>query len=101
VTAIVEAVDWYLIAAILMVFAFGLYEFFIGKLQSAPRLLRVRNLHQLMGRIVALILLVTAIDFFRQALALGDESALEVLYFAVRALLISVALYLSSRRPSG
>lgn len=100
-TTIVEAMNWYPIAAIPMVFAFGRYESFIGKPQSAPRLLRVRSPGQLMGRIVSLILPVMAMDFFRQALAPDYDSALEVLYFAVGVLLISVALFLGTRRPTG
>lgn len=37
VTAIIKAVDGYLIAAILIVFSLGLYELFVGKLDAAER----------------------------------------------------------------
>jgi uncharacterized membrane protein YqhA len=37
VTAIIKAVDEYLIAAILIVFSLGLYELFVGKLDVAER----------------------------------------------------------------
>ena len=47
VTAIIKAIDGYLIAAILIVFSLGLYEFFVSKLdvaersEAAPRLLLI------------------------------------------------------------
>jgi hypothetical protein len=40
------------------------------------------------------------IEFFQRALALRYESALDLFYFAVGVLLVSVALYLCTRRLS-
>ncbi len=98
--------DGYLIGAILIIFADGLYELFIRKLEAtersetAPRLLPVRSLAQLKGQITSLILLVLAIEFFQRALALSYESALDLLYFAAGVLLVSVALYLGTKSLS-
>ena len=64
ITAIVKAVDGYLISAILIIFALGLYELFISKLdiaersEAAPRLLLIHSLDELKERIASLMLLV-------------------------------------------
>ena len=106
VTAIIKAVDGYLIAAILIVFSLGLYELFVGKLdvaersEAAPRLLLIRSLDELKDRIAGLVLLVLVIEFFQRALQLRYERPLDLLYFATSVLLVSGALYLGTRKRS-
>ena len=106
VTTIVKAVDEYLIAPILLLFALGLYELFIDRIDAAERsevaqrALLIRSLDELKGRITSLVLLVLAIEFFRYALQLQYTSALDLLYLAVGILLVSGALYLSTRTSS-
>jgi len=106
ITAIVKAVDGYLIASILIIFALGLYELFVSKLDAAerseiiPRLLLIRNLDELKERIASLVLLVLVIEFFQRALQLEYERPLDLLYFATGVLLVSAALYLGTRKPS-
>lgn len=105
ITAIVKAVDGYLIAAILIIFALGLYELFVSKLDPAerseaiPRLLLIRSLDELKERIASLVLLVLVIEFFQRALQLEYRSPLDLLYFATGVLLVSGALYVGSRKP--
>ncbi len=105
ITAIVKAVDGYLIAAILIIFALGLYELFVSKLDPAersetiPRLLLIRSLDELKERIASLVLLVLVIEFFQRALQLEYRNPLDLLYFATGVLLVSGALYLGSRKP--
>lgn len=105
ITAIVKAVDGYLIAAILVIFALGLYELFVSKLDPAersetiPRLLLIRSLDELKERIASLVLLVLVIEFFQRALQLEYRNPLDLLYFATGVLLVSGALYLGSRKP--
>ena len=107
-TTIVKAVDEYLIAAILLVFSLGLYELFINRIEAversevAGRLLLIKSLDDLKGRLASLVLLVLAIEFFRHALDLRYESAIDLLYLAVGTLLVSAALYLSTKTlPKG
>ena len=106
VTGIVKAVDVYLIAAILLIFAMGLYELFINQIDSSetaaramPRLIRVTSLDDLKDRIAKLILLVLIIEFFQYALKLTYATPLDLMYLAVGVLLIGGALYLSG--PGG
>jgi len=106
VTGIVKAVDGYLIAAIVLIFALGLYELFINKLdairdaaRAVPRLVQVASLDDLKDRIAKLILLVLIIEFFQYALKLKYTSPLDLLYLAIGVLFIGGALFLSG--PGG
>ncbi len=102
VAGIVKAVDGYLIAAIVLIFALGLYELFINKIdaiqdaaRSVPRLVQVASLDDLKDRIAKLILLVLIIEFFQYALKLKYTSPLDLLYLAIGVLFIGGALFLS------
>lgn len=107
ITLIVKTLDSFLIAAILIIFALGLYELFINRLDAArksevaEKLLRTRTLDDLKQRIAGLLLLVLVIEFFQQALRFNYQTPLDLLYLAVAILLISAAFYLSSLRSKG
>lgn len=101
VTYLIKAMDNYLVAAILLLFALGLYELFISRVDAAgrrqlmPRPLQVHSLDDLKDRIAKLILLVLVIEFFQHALELSYTSPQDLLLLAVSVLLISGAFYLS------
>jgi len=106
VTYLVKAVDNYLIAAILLLFALGLYELFISKMdeqghrQLMPRRLQVHSLDDLKDRIAKLILLVLVIEFFQHALDITYTGAQDLLYLAISVLLISVPFYFSGHKSA-
>lgn len=106
VAGIVKAVDGYLIAAIVLIFALGLYELFINRIdaiedatRTVPRLVQIASLDDLKDRIAKLILLVLIIEFFQYALRLKYTTPLDLLYLAIGVLFIGGALYLSG--PGG
>jgi len=105
VAGIVKVVDGYLIAAIILIFALGLYELFINKIdgiqdaaRTVPRLVQVTSLDDLKDRIAKLILLVLIIEFFQYALKLHYANPLDLLYLAIGVLFIGGSLYLSGLR---
>jgi uncharacterized membrane protein YqhA len=106
VTTIVKALDGFLIGALLLLFAFGLYELFVGDIrateedEAAQRLLVVSSLDDLKEKVARLVLLVLVIEFFQRALSLRYERALDLLYLAWGILLVSEAFYLSGLRAS-
>lgn len=106
-TIIVKSVDGYIITAILLIFSLGLYEFFIGRLESAresplaPRLLHMGGLEDLKERIAKLLVLVLVIEFFQRALALDVTHVLDLVYLALGIVLIGVTLYLGKLKPGG
>ena len=113
VTVIAKVLDEYLISAILIVFSLGLYELFVGRIdaaegsETASRLLYVRSIDDLKNKVVRLILLILAIEFFQRALQLRYDSSLDLMYLAGGILLLSAAFYLIGLRhgrgnaPSG
>ncbi len=101
ITGVVKAIDGYLIAAILLIFALGLYELFVNRIdiaqrsESAARLLQVRSIDDLKDRVAKVVLLVLIIEFFQYALQLSFNTALDLLYLAIGILLIGGAIYLT------
>jgi uncharacterized membrane protein YqhA len=106
VTYLIKAVDNYLIAAILLLFALGLYELFISKMDQAghrqlmPQRLQVHSLDDLKDRIAKLILLVLVIEFFQHALDMTYTGTQDLLYLAISVLLISVPFYFSGHKSA-
>ena len=100
---IIKAIDIYLVAAILLIFALGLYELFIGKFEAAeradfaPRLLLIESVDDLKDRLAKVVLLVLIVEFLQYALGAHYTSALDLLYLAIGIALIGVALYLTSK----
>ena len=96
----VKIVDTYLLAAILVVAAFGLYELFVGRLDArsvgvdAPRLLVVGSLDDLKDRIAKLVVLILVIEFFQRAITIEVEDATDLLVLGGGIALASLALVL-------
>ena len=104
VTHMVKAIDAYLIAAILIIFAIGLYELFVSRIDVPedsgfiPRELQVKSLDELKNRILRLVLVVLIIEFFQHALQANYQSPLDLLYLALAILLIGGAFWLTSQQ---
>lgn len=100
----VIVVDGYLLAVALLIFALGLYELFVNKIEIAEgsafaeRLLLIRTFDDLKDRLAKVVLLMLVVKFFQQALQTKYASALDLLYLALGILLVAGALWLSHRR---
>jgi uncharacterized membrane protein YqhA len=83
----------------LLIFAFGIYELFIGDIdvidrsEAALRFLAVHNLNELKENVARLVILVLVIEFFGVALSLQYAQPLDLLYLAVCILLVSGASF--------
>ena len=77
---IIMAIDLYLIAVVLLIFAFGLYELFICKIQikdeSSSKVLEIHTLDQLKDKLAKVIV-----------------NTQDMLYFAISILALSIGLY--------
>lgn len=99
VSKIIGAVDLYLIAVVMLIFAFGLYELFISKIEAAENskaggnILAIHSLDQLKDKIAKVIIMVLIVSFFQKVLLTSYNSALEMLYLALSIGLLSVGLY--------
>ncbi len=98
---VVEIVDGYLLATVLLIFALGLYELFISKIDEADgaevssRILVINSLDDLKARLSKVILMILIVKFFEFAVEMEYQSAIELLYMAGGIALIGLALYLS------
>ncbi len=103
ISDVVAVVDGYLLAAIMIIFALGLYELFINKIDAAEgsdvasRLLLINSLDDLKNRLANVILVILIVKFFQQALGLKYTYPLDLLYLAIGIVLIAASLYLSGR----
>ncbi len=105
---VATTIDGYLFATILIIFALGLYELFIGKIDAAEqseiarRLLLIHSIDDLKERLAKVVFLILLVRYFEFALqAEVTDSAVALLYFAIGVALVALAIYLTSvRRPT-
>ncbi len=101
ITHVVELIDGYLLATVLLIFALGLYELFISKIDeaedaaNASKVLLIQNLDDLKTRLAKVILMILIVKFFEFALEMQFETPMDLLLFSAGISLIGLALYLS------
>jgi uncharacterized membrane protein YqhA len=104
ITHVVEIIDGYLLAAVLLIFALGLYELFISRIDvisnedehgTASNVLIINSLDDLKARLAKVILMILIVRFFENAISMKFADPLDLLYLAAGIALIGLALYLS------
>ncbi len=101
VTHIVEVVDGYLLAVVLLIFSLGLYELFISDIDQAEgsrassKILVINSLDDLKSRLAKVILMIMIVTLFEQALNMKMQTPLDLMYLGGSIALIALALYLS------
>ena len=103
VSKIIGAVDLYLIAVVMLIFAFGIYELFISKIDAADNsktgnnILAIHSLDQLKDKIAKVIIMVLVVNYFQRVLHTKYETPLELLYFALAIVALAVGLYFTGK----
>jgi len=102
VGGIIGAVDLYLIAVVMFIFSFGLYELFISDIDQAEgkngsKLLAIHDLDQLKDKIAKVIVMVLVVSFFQRVLHTEFTTPLEMLYFALSITALAVGLSFLSK----
>lgn len=101
ITHIVEVVDGYLLATVMLIFALGLYELFISDIdearstRSSSRILVIESLDDLKNRLAKVILMILVVKLFEHALRLTIATPLDLLYLGGAIALVGLALFLS------
>ena len=100
VTHVVEVIDGYLLATVLLIFSLGLYELFISKIDEAEgsdhsKVLAIHSLDDLKARLGRVVLMILIVNFFEHAISMEFETALDLLALAGGIGLIALALYFS------
>ena len=99
---VVEIVDGYLLAAVLLIFSLGLYELFISKIDPAEsastssNILLINSLDDLKARLAKVILMILIVNFFEHVISQEFNNPLDLLYLAGGIALIGLALFLSN-----
>ena len=101
VTHVVEIIDGYLLATVLLIFSLGLYELFISKIEAASdtkmsgNVLVIHSLDDLKSRLAKVILMILIVKFFENAINQTYMDSLSLLYLSCGIALIGLALYLT------
>ncbi len=98
---VVQVVDGFLLAIVLMIFTFGIYELYVSKIdvaysnESAQHMLSITSLDDLKSRLGKVILMVMIVKFFELAIDMKYTDVWDMIYFAVGILLISTSLFVT------
>ncbi len=103
---IIIAVDIYLIAIVLLIFALGVYRLFVSRIDQAEASnlrhpFNVASLDQLKDKIARVVILAVIIEFFRAVVDIRFATPLEAIYLALSVLALAAALYLMSLGHKG
>ncbi len=107
VSHIVEVVDGYLLATVLLIFSLGMYELFISDIDQAhgskasSKILVINNLDDLKSRLAKVILMILIVTLFENALNMHVSTPLDLVYLGASIALISLALYLTHASEHG
>ena len=101
VTHVVEVVDGYLLAAVMLIFGLGLYELFISDIGEAQgtdassKILVIDSLDDLKTKLAKVILMILIVRLFEYAVKMRPEGLLELVYFGATIALVGLALWLT------
>ncbi len=107
VSHIVEVVDGYLLASVMLIFSLGLYELFISDInqahgtKSSSKILVINNLDDLKSRLAKVILMIMIVTLFEEALNMHVATPLDLVYFGASIALIALALYFTHASEHG
>ncbi|MDR1615176.1 MAG: YqhA family protein [Campylobacteraceae bacterium] len=95
---IMGAIDLYLMAIVMLIFSFGIYELFIGSIKEADesktsKILEIHSLDQLKDKVAKVIVMVLIVNFFQRIMHLNFATGTDMLFFAVSILALCIGLY--------
>jgi uncharacterized membrane protein YqhA len=99
VSHIVEVVDGYLLAVVLLIFSLGLYELFISDIDQAhgskasSKILVINSLDDLKSRLAKVILMIMIVTLFEEAINMHIAQPIDLIYMGGAIALIALALY--------
>lgn len=99
VSHIVEVVDGYLLAIVMLIFALGLYELFISDIdqahgsKAASKIMVINSLDDLKAKLAKVILMIMIVTLFEESISMHMSTPLDLVYFGAAIALIALALY--------
>lgn len=99
--AFISSVDSFLFATVLLIFAMGIYELFISKIDPAsrhedsrPNWLEIHSLDDLKGAVGKVILMILIVRLFESAVKMKYDQPVHLLWLGLAVLFVAAALYL-------
>ena len=95
---IIMAIDLYLVAIVLLIFVFGIYELFIDEFVDLNlQVLKIASLDELKHKLGSVIIMVLVVDFFKRILHTDFTTPLDMLLLAGAIFAVCLALYILSK----
>lgn len=100
---IISAVDDFLLGTVLLIFALGLYELFISKIDiahgddNASNILMINSLDDLKDRLAKVVLMILVVAFFKNVLHVTFDNPLNILYMGIGILMVSLSIYFTHK----
>ncbi len=96
---IITAIDQYLIGIVLLIFAFGIYELFISKIDAARQaegdsILDIGSLDELKNKILKVVVMVLIVSLSKSLLTATVGSVLDLLFLSLAILALSGCVFL-------
>jgi uncharacterized membrane protein YqhA len=104
---IIGAVDLYLIAVVLLIFAFGIYELFVSAIDEAEesevgdKILAIHSLDELKSKLGNVIVMVLIVSFFKKVIHMHFDTPLDMLYLAGSIFALALSLYYMHKAHEG
>jgi len=98
---VVEVVDGFLLAIVLLIFAFGIYELYVSKIdhayeeEAASHMLAIDSLDDLKSRLGKVIMMILIVKFFELAIGMSFNDVYDLLMLAGGIVIISGSLLLT------
>lgn len=98
---LISSVDSFLFATVLLIFAMGIYELFISKIDPAsrtedsrPNWLEIHSLDDLKGAVGKVILMILIVRLFETAVKMKYDQPIHLFWLGLAVLFVATALYL-------
>ncbi len=96
---VVEVVDGYLLATVMLIFSLGLYELFISDIdqahgsKAASKIMVINSLDDLKSKLAKVILMILIVTLFKEAMTMHIATPMDLLYLGGSIALVALALY--------
>lgn len=102
VLLVIEILDTFLLASVLFIFSFGLYELFISSIENsknhASRAFKISSIDELKTKLGNVIVMILVIKVFSYLVEIKPGNITELFYMAGIVLLVAVSLWLGHHK---
>lgn len=101
IVSVLTAVDTLLLATVLLVIGYGLYELFVDESVELPAWLQIHSLDDLKGKLIGVVVAVIAVVFLGELVEGKDPEGVMLFGVGAGALVLALAAFSYATRASG